>query len=183
MTSILFLKLKIYCEELKYNYLKNKKFFLDFLLHFWNLHQIWNILKNKMSLIADVFPKLDTAKNMLTQMSKKTRFRTPFHRQHVKASPTPLEPAQQQLYPIVSSLWENLDRTKSHLVISEILGLFVNTLFADDQYFLHIRKNLPQPIQLQLSKKAKYFLKFLLQFLNVHQILKAFFFLKKTWAS
>ena len=60
-------------------------------------------------------------------------------------------------------------------MISEILGLFVNTLFADDQYFLHIRKNLPQPIQLQLSKKAKYFLKFLLQFLNVHQILKAFF--------
>ena len=64
-------------------------------------------------------------------------------------------------------------------MISEILGLFVNTLFADDQYFLHIRKNLPQPIQLQLSKKAKYFLKFLLQFLNVHQILKAFFKKKK----
>ena len=32
--------------------------FSQFFLHFWNLHQIFNILKKKMSLMTDVFPKL-----------------------------------------------------------------------------------------------------------------------------
>ena len=48
------------------------------------------------------------------------------------------------------------------LSISETLGVFVNTLTADDKYSLCNRKNLPQPIQLQLSKKNKFFLAFLL---------------------
>ena len=43
----------------------------------------------------------------------------------------------------------------SVLVISEILGLFVNTLTADDEFFLRNRKNLPQPTQIQLSKNQK----------------------------
>ena len=46
--------------------------------------------------------------------------------------------------------------------VSETLGVFVNTLTADDKYSLCNRKNLPQPIQLQLSKKNKFFLAFLL---------------------
>ena len=32
------------------------------------------------------------------------------------------------------------------LVISEILGMFVNTMIADDKYFLPNRENLPQHI-------------------------------------
>ena len=32
------------------------------------------------------------------------------------------------------------------ILISEILGLFVNTFPADDKYFLHNKKNLPQEI-------------------------------------
>ena len=31
---------------------KGKIFFLDFLLHFWNVHDIWNILKKKKSILA-----------------------------------------------------------------------------------------------------------------------------------
>ena len=46
------------------------------------------------------------------------------------------------------------------LSVSEILGVFVNTLTADDKYFLRNRKNLPQPIQQQLSKKQKFFSQF-----------------------
>ena len=34
-------------NKLKQHYLKNKRLFLDVLLHFWNLHEIWNILKKK----------------------------------------------------------------------------------------------------------------------------------------
>ena len=34
-------------NKFKRHYLKNKKHFQDFLLHFWNVHQIQNILKKK----------------------------------------------------------------------------------------------------------------------------------------
>ena len=36
----------------KRHYLKNKRLFLHFLLHFWNVHQFENILKKKMSILA-----------------------------------------------------------------------------------------------------------------------------------
>ena len=39
---------------------------------------------------------------------------------------------------------ENVSRS-----VSEILEVFVNTFSASDKYFLHNRKNLPEPIQLQ----------------------------------
>ena len=35
-----------------------KKTFSDFLLHFRNVHEIWNILNKEMSLLAYLFPKL-----------------------------------------------------------------------------------------------------------------------------
>ena len=41
----------------------------------------------------------------------------------------------------------------SFLDISKILGLFFNTLNVDDKYSLRNRKNVLQPIQMQLSKK------------------------------
>ena len=52
----------------------------------------------------------------------------------------------------------------SLLVICEILGLFISTFTADDKYFLHNSENLPQPIQMQLSKKQKSFSHLLLHF-------------------
>ena len=45
-------------------------------------------------------------------------------------------------------------------VISEVLGLFVDTLTADDKYYLRNTGNLPQPVQMQLSKKQKTFSEF-----------------------
>ena len=44
--------------------------------------------KNKMTLIADVFPKLQAAKDVLPQMPKSPRFRTPCDSQHVNGSET-----------------------------------------------------------------------------------------------
>ena len=38
----------------------NEKFFINFLFHFRNLHYILNILKDKMIVVANVFPKLQT---------------------------------------------------------------------------------------------------------------------------
>ena len=44
-----------------------------------------NILKKKkMTLIADLFPKLRTPENLIRYMSEKSIFRGPFDRQHVK---------------------------------------------------------------------------------------------------
>ena len=41
----------------------------------------------------------------------------------------------------------------SVLVIFEIFELFANTLTPDQKYFLRNGQNLPQPIQMQWSKK------------------------------
>ena len=43
----------------------------------------------------------------------------------------------------------------SLLVIFELLGVFVNTLTADDKYYLRNSENLLLPIQMQLTKKWK----------------------------
>ena len=51
-----------------------------------------------MTLIAYLFPKLQTAKGDVRQMSKKPRFTTPFDSQKAKGSQTLLESAQQHFY-------------------------------------------------------------------------------------
>ena len=45
---------------------RKKKTFSDFLLHFWNVHEIWNILNKEMSLLAYLFPKLLMLRNVAT---------------------------------------------------------------------------------------------------------------------
>ena len=60
ITSILFRIVRNCPSRFKSNYLKNKKHFLRFLLHLWNLHQIWNVFKKKKIVMANVFPKLAT---------------------------------------------------------------------------------------------------------------------------
>ena len=39
-------------NKFKRHYLKNKRLFVDFLLHLLNLHAIKNILRKKMSILA-----------------------------------------------------------------------------------------------------------------------------------
>ena len=39
-------------NKFKGHSLKNKTLFVDFLFDFWNVHEIWNILKKKMSILA-----------------------------------------------------------------------------------------------------------------------------------
>ena len=52
------------------------------------------------------------------------------------------------------------------LVTSEILGLFVKTLTADDKYSRHNRENFAQQIQMQLFPKQKTFSQFFIAFPN-----------------
>ena len=62
MTSILFLTEAICCKILRCLYLRNEKYFLNFILHYVNLDTIFNIFKKKINLIADVFLNLRTPK-------------------------------------------------------------------------------------------------------------------------
>ena len=47
--------------------------------------------QKKMTVIVDVFPKLRTVKNVVKQMSKKSRLRGPFDKQHGKGDQTMLK--------------------------------------------------------------------------------------------
>ena len=90
-------------------------------------------------------------------MSKKSCIRTPFDSQHAKGFQILLKSALWQFYHIFESLLGKWSWKMSLLVISEIWGLFVNTLTADDKYSLHTSENFRQTIQVQLSKKLNFF--------------------------
>ena len=51
-------------------------------------------------------------------------------------------------------------------MMSKSLRLVLNILTADDKYCLHKNENLPQPIQIQLSKKQKVFSKVFVPYLT-----------------
>ena len=116
-----------------------------------------NIFKKNMTLIAEVFPKLGTPKNMVTSMSKKSRFKGSFGKQYRKRTQALLKFAREYLYHIYWSLCSQLTCKKSLLVTWKISRLFPNTLSAESKYSLLKRDNLTQPIQMELSQKQKIF--------------------------
>ena len=65
-----------------------------------------------------------------------------------------------------AALWPELSWKMSVLVTSSTLGVFVKTFTVDDQYSPCNRKNLPQQIQLSLSKKEKDFSEFFAAYLK-----------------
>ena len=56
-----------------------------------------------MTLIADLFPKLRIPENVVRYMSKKSRFKGPFDRQHGKRFQTQLQSGQQHFHHIYGS--------------------------------------------------------------------------------
>ena len=134
---------------------QKQKTFSQFFLHFWKVDKILNSFKLKMLLIADVFSKLRTPKNVVKQISKKSPFRGPFDKKHVKGDRTLLKSERHNLYHIYLSLSRHLSCKKSLLVICKYLRLFLNTLTADHKYSLLHRDNLRQQIQMELSQKQK----------------------------
>ena len=126
-------------------------------MNFLNLVYILNISKKKMTLIAQIFPKLRTSKNMVRSISKWSRFKGSFGKQHGKRAQTLLKFTWQHLYQIYWSLWMELTSKKSPLVTWNISRVFINTLNADCKYSLLNRDNLTQPIQMLVSRKQKTF--------------------------
>ena len=90
-------------------------------------------------------------------MSKKSQFREPLDKQYVKGSQALLKTVSQHFDQIHWSLTRKLSWKKSLLLISQILGLLVNTLAVDEKYPVLNRHNLTIPIQMQLYQKQKSF--------------------------
>ena len=107
-------------------------------------------------------------------MSKKSRLRKPFDKQHGKCVEPLLKSATQHLYHIDWSIPSQLSRKKSLFLTCQILGLLVNTLAADEKYPVLNTDNLTIPIQMQLSQKEKTFSEFFVHFWNLSEILNAF---------
>ena len=98
-------------------------------------------------------------------MFKRLHFRTPFDTEHAKGAKTLQKYAREHFYHILPSISGKLRDKMSLLVICKILGLFANTLTADDKYSPRYKEDLPQTIQRQLSNKKKnLFLNLLLPF-------------------
>ena len=125
-----------------------------------------NTFQKKMTLIAELFPKLRTPKNKVRSMSIKSLFKGSFKKQHGKCAQTLFKFAWQKLYHINWSLWKQLTLKKLLWVICKISRLFPNTLSPDGKYSLLNRDNLTQPIKMILSQKQKTFSQFLCPFLK-----------------
>ena len=110
-----------------------------------------------MTLIAYLFLRLSPAKNVVRYMSKKSRFRLPFQKQHGKRVSTLSKFERQNLYHIYWSTRTHFSCRKSLLGICKSLRLFVNTMSAVDKCSLPNTDNSMQPIHNQLSQKLKTF--------------------------
>ena len=82
--SILLRIVRIFRSLFKSSYIKNKKHFLSFLFHLWNLHQILRNFKKQNIVLANVFPKLATVQGLVTPLTIQRRLKTSFDSQHFK---------------------------------------------------------------------------------------------------
>ena len=87
------------------------------------------------------------------------------------------------LYYIHSSLRKQLSWKETLLVIYKDLGLFVNTLTADDKYSLLSRDNLTQKFLMKLPKKEKATSRVSAAFLKSRLYFEYFPKKKKIWPS
>ena len=167
--------------QFKCNFVKNQKLFLNFLFHFWILYQFLNILKEKMIVIANAFPKLQTVSILVRPFSKKRCFRTRVDSQDVKASQMLTKSPWERFYHVFSSFWGKFICKTSPLVLAEIVGLSANTLTSDRKYRIQGFQNLSLPIQMQFSGKRNTFSEFFFSASGFY--MKFWTFWKKRWSS
>ena len=66
MTSIPVAICRYSDNKFKRLYLKKERLFVNFWLYFWNVHEIYKVLKSKKSILAQLLPKLLHPKEMFT---------------------------------------------------------------------------------------------------------------------
>ena len=106
-----------------------------------------------MIVIANVFAKLRTVKNFVRTLYKECHFRGRVYSQDVKASEILAISPGEHFYHVFPSFFLKLIWKMSLLVLGEMLGVSVNTLTADDKYFVQDCEKLLLAMQMQLSEK------------------------------
>ena len=122
--------------------------------------------KKRMSVLASLFPKLLFRKEIPTETSRRSRFKTPFGKQRVNGFQTPLKVSRHHYYPFFAWISGELSWKKTALLWSKILRLFPNTLTADDKYSCRNMQYFLQQLQTPLSQKPKTFSVFFIAFLK-----------------
>ena len=79
---------------------QKQKTFSEFFFRFLKSTLNFEHFQKKITLIADVFPKLPSPKLVVREMSVKSRFRGLFHNKHGKRAQRLLKSAQRYLYDI-----------------------------------------------------------------------------------
>ena len=170
ITSILFRIVRNWCSLFKSSYLKNKKHFLAFLFHLWNLHQISNIFQIKKIIIANVFPKLATVQGLVTPLNIQRPLKTSFHSQHVKGYQTLVKSSWVHFYHIFSSLWgERIWKTYPWLKF-EIIGFLLTHGLLITCILFRIVRIFRSLFNSSSLKNKKHFPGFLFHLWNLHQI-------------
>ena len=105
-------------------------------------------------------------KDVATETSKRSCFRTPLANERVNGFQTLLKSARHHHYSLFSSIRGKWSCKKSPSVWYEILRLFVNALTADEKYSGSNMQNLQQQFQTQLSQKQKTFSQLFVGFLK-----------------
>ena len=105
-------------------------------------------------------------KDVVTETSKRSCFRTPFANTRVNGFQTLLESARHHDYPLFSSIRDKFSWKKSPSVWWEILRLSVNALTTDDKDSGSNMQNFPQQVQTPLSQKQNTFYLFFIAFLK-----------------
>ena len=166
MTSIPGTRCRIFRNNFKCFYLKNGRFFLDVLCNFWRVLKIYNILKKRMSVLAKIFRKLLFPKEVATETSRKSCFRTPFGNQRINWFQIPLKVAWHHYYPFFPWIPGKLSWKKTSLLWSKIITLFANTFTADDKHSCRNKQNFLQQLLTPLSQKPQTFFGFFIAFLK-----------------
>ena len=144
ITSILFRIVRICRSLFKSSYLKNKKQFVSFLFHLWNLHKILNNFKQKKVLIDNAFPKLATVQRLVTPITIQRPLKRYFDNQHVKRFQKQVKLSWGHFYDIFQSLWVEIIWKISPWLKIEIIGfLLTHGLLITSILFRIVRIFLP----------------------------------------
>ena len=166
MTSIPAVICRNYGNNFKRRYLRDKRLFLDFWLHFLNVHQISSIFKKKMNLLLELFRNYWLWKTWLLNRLKSLASEHHSPMNLFNGFQTLLKSAWHNHYPLFSWIRGNLSCKMSAYVWTEMLSLFVNTLTADDKYSRVDMQNSSQQFQTLLSLKQNTFCRFSVTFLT-----------------
>ena len=171
ITSILLQIVRTSRSPFKSSYLKNKKHFLGFLFHLWNLRQILNIIKKKKIVIGNVFPKLATAQGLVPSLTIQHRLKTSFDSQQVRPFQTLLKSSWEHFYHIFSSLPGEMfgKYLPDWSLISE--GCLLTHGLPVTSILLRIVRTCRSPLKSSYVKNKNHFLGFLFHLWNLHQIL------------